>query len=85
MVAVFNQFKSSIEEIIEEARNGRMFVPINFRLSRDEVAYIVEHCGARALLVDPEIADTMGVSPNSVKTHLKRGLAALEDRLEGTR
>ena len=32
-----------------------------------------------------EIADTMGVSPNSVKTHLKRGLAALEDRLEGTR
>ena len=39
--------------------NGRVFVPINFRLSRDEVAYIVEHCGARALLVDPEIADTM--------------------------
>jgi acyl-CoA synthetase (AMP-forming)/AMP-acid ligase II len=35
--------------------NGRIFVPINFRLSRDEVAYIVEHSGARALLVDPEL------------------------------
>jgi len=34
---------------------GRVLVPINFRLSRDEVAYIVEHCGAKVLLVDPEI------------------------------
>ncbi len=39
--------------------NGRIFVPINFRLSADEVAYIVEHCGAEALLVDPEIADDL--------------------------
>ncbi len=36
---------------------GRVLVPVNFRLSRDEVAYIVEHCGARALFVDPELAD----------------------------
>jgi acyl-CoA synthetase (AMP-forming)/AMP-acid ligase II len=34
---------------------GRVLVPINFRLSRDEVAYIVEHSGARVLLVDPEL------------------------------
>jgi acyl-CoA synthetase (AMP-forming)/AMP-acid ligase II len=34
---------------------GRVLVPVNFRLSRDEVAYIVEHCGARVLLVDPEV------------------------------
>ena len=33
----------------------------------------------------PEIADTLGLSPNSVKTHLQRGLAALEQRLEGSR
>ena len=39
--------------------NGRVFVPINFRLSRDEVAYIVEHCGADVLLVDPEIDDAL--------------------------
>jgi RNA polymerase sigma factor (sigma-70 family) len=29
-----------------------------------------------------EIADTLGISQNSVKTHLKRGLAALEGHLE---
>ncbi len=40
--------------------NGRVFVPINFRLSRDEVAYIVEHSGAEALLIDPELADSLG-------------------------
>ncbi len=31
-----------------------------------------------------EIAATLGISRNSVKTHLKRGLAAMETRLEGT-
>jgi acyl-CoA synthetase (AMP-forming)/AMP-acid ligase II len=34
---------------------GRVLVPVNFRLSPDEVAYIVEHSGARVLLVDPEL------------------------------
>ena len=38
---------------------GRVLVPVNFRLSRDEVAYIVEHCGARVLFVDPELADSL--------------------------
>jgi RNA polymerase sigma factor (sigma-70 family) len=32
-----------------------------------------------------EIAETLGISQNSVKTHLKRGLASLETRLGGTR
>ncbi len=40
--------------------NGRVFVPINFRLSRDEVTYIVEHCAADVLLIDPELIDTLG-------------------------
>ncbi len=39
--------------------NGRIFVPINFRLSADEVAYIVDHCGADALLIDPELEDAL--------------------------
>jgi acyl-CoA synthetase (AMP-forming)/AMP-acid ligase II len=38
---------------------GRVLVPINFRLSVEEVAYIVEHSGARVLYVDPELAETM--------------------------
>ena len=41
------------------ASSGRICVPINFRLNRDEVSYIVEHSGASMLLIDPELADTM--------------------------
>jgi fatty-acyl-CoA synthase len=42
--------------------SGRVLVPINFRLSADEVAYIVEHSGASMLLVDPELdKDLAGV------------------------
>ena len=37
--------------------HGRVLVPINFRLNREEIAYILEHSGASALLVDPEYAD----------------------------
>ena len=35
--------------------SGRVLVPVNFRLNADEVSYIVDHSGARALLVDPEL------------------------------
>lgn len=34
---------------------GRILVPINFRLGADEISYIVGHCGADVLLVDPEL------------------------------
>lgn len=32
-----------------------------------------------------EVADTLDISPNSVKTHCRRGLASLEQHLEGSR
>jgi fatty-acyl-CoA synthase len=37
--------------------HGRVLVPINFRLTSDEIAYIVEHSGASVLLYDPDLAD----------------------------
>ena len=42
------------------AGSGRVLVPVNFRLRPDEVSYIVEHSGARMLLVDPELDDVLG-------------------------
>ncbi|MCA1784262.1 MAG: AMP-binding protein [Intrasporangiaceae bacterium] len=39
--------------------SGRVLVPINFRLSRPEIAYILEHSGARTLLIDPELEETV--------------------------
>ena len=38
---------------------GRVFVPVNFRLSPVEIAYIVEHCGASLLLIDPELDEAL--------------------------
>lgn len=35
---------------------GRVLVPINFRLSQPEIAYIVEHSGAEVVYCDPEQA-----------------------------
>jgi fatty-acyl-CoA synthase len=38
---------------------GRILVPINFRLSASEVAYIVEHSGSQVLYCDPELRDLL--------------------------
>ena len=38
---------------------GRILVPVNFRLNAEEVGYIVEHCGAKVLLVDPELEESL--------------------------
>jgi fatty-acyl-CoA synthase len=39
--------------------SGRVLVPVNFRLVAEEIRYIVQHSGARLLLIDPELADAL--------------------------
>jgi acyl-CoA synthetase (AMP-forming)/AMP-acid ligase II len=39
--------------------SGRILAPINFRLVAEEVQYIIDHSGARVLLIDPELADAL--------------------------
>ncbi len=43
--------------------SGRIFVPVNFRLKPAEVRFILEHCGAELVLVDPELAPDLGELP----------------------
>ncbi|KDA40876.1 AMP-dependent synthetase [Frankia sp. B2] len=38
---------------------GRVLVPVNFRLSPEEVSYIVEHSGSEVLLIDPELEEKL--------------------------
>ena len=38
---------------------GRVLVPINFRLVAEEVKYIIEHCGAEVLIIDPELEESL--------------------------
>jgi fatty-acyl-CoA synthase len=38
---------------------GRVLVPINFRLSRPEIEYIVGHCGAQVVYADPSLKEVL--------------------------
>jgi acyl-CoA synthetase (AMP-forming)/AMP-acid ligase II len=59
-VAVVSQNAARLLTILYGAPAwGRVAVPVNFRLQADEVQYIVEHCGAEVLLVDPELAEPL--------------------------
>jgi acyl-CoA synthetase (AMP-forming)/AMP-acid ligase II len=44
-----------VEMLLGVPSSGRVLVPVNFRLSPEEVSYIVGHSGARVLMVDPEL------------------------------
>src|SRR4051812_14495566 len=48
-----------LELLLSVPSSGRVLVPINFRLSPEEVSYIVGHSGARVLLVDPELEESL--------------------------
>src|SRR3954451_18276211 len=53
-----------LELLLSVPSSGRVIVPINFRLSQDEVRFIVGHSGARVLLVDPELEESLkGLEP----------------------
>ncbi|MEL0284749.1 MAG: AMP-binding protein, partial [Ilumatobacter sp.] len=55
--------------------SGRILVPVNFRLVAEVVSYIVEHSGARILLVDPELEDAL----SSVECEMKWTIGAETD------
>ncbi len=58
---------------------GFVLVPINIRLSADEVAYIVEHSGARLLIVDHELAERV---PAGIDTILVADTGQGDDQYE---
>jgi acyl-CoA synthetase (AMP-forming)/AMP-acid ligase II len=55
-IAVVSQNSARMLDLFYGATaTGRIVVPINFRLGRDEVDYIVDHSQASVLLVDPDL------------------------------
>ena len=55
VVAAFMKNSTAFVEIaIAASRIGAVFLPINFRLARDEVAYILDNAGARLVFADAE-------------------------------
>jgi len=65
-VAVLSQNSARmLEGFFGVCSSGRIYVPVNFRLSKAEVAFILEHSGTSVVLVDPEVAHL--VEGSSVK------------------
>ena len=63
-VAVLSQNSArALELFYAVTASGRVIVPVNFRLSAQEIAYIVEHSGARLLLYDPELEPLVRALP----------------------
>ncbi len=59
-VAIVSQNSARLLTVLYGAPSwGRVAVPVNFRLQADEVQYIVGHCGAEVLLVDPELEESL--------------------------
>lgn len=59
-VAVVSHNSARLFELLHAVpASGRICVPINFRLRPDEVRFIVGHCGATVLLVDPELDEAL--------------------------
>src|SRR5258707_9777177 len=46
-----------LELVFAASHIGAVFLPINYRLSADEVGFIVGNSGARLLIADEELAD----------------------------
>jgi fatty-acyl-CoA synthase len=65
------------------AGHGRVYVPINFRLSAPEVRYIVEHSGAEVLLVDPELRSSLLSGPDPVSAPVVRVLGEDDEEIFG--
>ena len=61
VVAVLMKNSAAFVEIaIAVGHVGAVFLPINYRLSADEVRYIVENSGARLLIADQELDERRG-------------------------
>ncbi len=85
VVAVLMKNSTAFLELVFAASHiGAVFLPINYRLSADEVGYIVGNSGARILIADEELADiAAGGAPvvllneaaQSTATHLAPDIA----------
>jgi fatty-acyl-CoA synthase len=55
-----------VEAFLGIQKLGACAVPVNFRLSHEEVDYVLEDCGAKLAIADPELAPRAGELPTLV-------------------
>lgn len=82
-VLLFNT-KEMIESLFACAKIGAILVPINFRLSVDEVLYIVNDSGAKHFIYDERmkfLVDELRTKKSTVQTYIQVGNDPHEDDL----
>jgi fatty-acyl-CoA synthase len=68
-----------IEIALAASHLGAVMLPINYRLSRDEVDFILHHAGAKFLCVDEALQDNAGdIARLVVSPDLEHGLSGLD-------
>ncbi|MFP5308008.1 MAG: SigE family RNA polymerase sigma factor [Actinomycetes bacterium] len=75
------QYQRTAEEDVELEDEHRLVVEALRALPRRQRDVLVLRYYLE--LSPPEVAETLGLSVNSVKTHQRRGMAAMQDRLGG--
>lgn len=79
--AVYRATEAAETPALERVENQRILDVIRALPRRQSEVLLLRF---QADLSEVEIADTLGISPGSVKTHASRGLAAVRSRLEET-
>jgi RNA polymerase sigma-70 factor (sigma-E family) len=74
--------RSPEDELVLDEEHRAVIAAVTNLPSRQRACVILRYYAELGI---DDIAATLGISPNSVKTHLVRGLHALERRLEGSR
>src|SRR6266581_5848704 len=71
-----------LELVFATSHIGAVFLPINYRLSADEVGYIVGNSGARILIADEELADVAAGGAVLLDEAAQSGISRLARDLE---
>ena len=88
-VALLSGNRREVYEMMQAvAHSGVLMVPINWHFAADEVRYVVENSGSRALFVDPTyaaaaegVADDLGIPRFDFTDHERGGHSTYEDAL----
>src|SRR5262245_40463295 len=68
VVAVFMKNSAALLDIaFATSHLGAVFLPINFRLAREECRYILDNAGAKRVFYDAELAAVVGGLPGAIE------------------
>jgi long-chain acyl-CoA synthetase len=68
-----------IEVLVANLRCGTRMTPVNWHLKKDEVAYIIENCEAKAVIVEARFADAVAAAQEAKSLRAKLAIGGRVD------